>query len=187
MHKPETPDRFWNRYYNERDYTPSDDIPLQTILRTRYSTGERALTGREKGHRRAAAGNIADVRRQLICLTAELIANYQQAIGLARRFFDALAPRHYPRYTSEKSRFGTNPAEHPAAKVDAGILIKHISRRYSIICCVCGSTFYKYRLCLTLERILSILSSHSRNRKSRLENGDEQPSKVLFILSEAAL
>jgi hypothetical protein len=85
------PDRFWNRYYNERDYI-SDDIPLQDRYGRDIRPRDRGLTGREKVTEEKPAGNIADVRRQLIALTAELIANYQQAIGLARRWPGALPP-----------------------------------------------------------------------------------------------
>lgn len=86
------PDRLWNRYYNERDYI-SDEIPLQDRYGRDIRPIDRSgLPGREKVVEEQPAGNIADVRRQLIALTAELIANYQQAIGLARRWPGALPP-----------------------------------------------------------------------------------------------
>lgn len=83
------PDRLWSRYYNERDFS-SDDIPLQDRYGRDIRPRDRGLTGREKVVEEQPAGNIVEVRRQLVALTTELIADYQRAIGLARRWPGAL-------------------------------------------------------------------------------------------------
>jgi len=83
-------DRLWDRYYNERD-SGNTDIPLQDRYGREITTRERSgPQAREKVVEEQPTGNIDDIRRQLITLTAEMIADYQRAIGLARRWPGAL-------------------------------------------------------------------------------------------------
>ena len=81
-----TPDRLWDRYYNEREEAPGD-IPLQDRygreIRIRSRDG---YTDRERIIDEQPSGNIPEVRMQLMAVLNEMIADYQRAIGLARRW-----------------------------------------------------------------------------------------------------
>lgn len=84
-------DRLWDRYSNERDTGDQTDIPLQDRYGREITTRERSGPGsRERIIEEQPVGNIVDIRRQLIAITAEMIADYQRAIGLARRWPGAL-------------------------------------------------------------------------------------------------
>ncbi len=83
-------DRLWDRYYNERD-AGNTDIPLQDRYGREITTRDRSgLQDREKITEQQPTGNIPEIRRQLIAVTSEMIADYQRAIGLARRWPGAL-------------------------------------------------------------------------------------------------
>lgn len=83
-------ERLWDRYYNERDYRDTD-IPLQDRYGREITTRERSgPRARERVIEEQPTGDIPEIRRQLIAVTAEMIADYQRAIGLARRWPGAL-------------------------------------------------------------------------------------------------
>jgi ClpP class serine protease len=78
-----------NRYYNERDYS-NQDIPLTDRYGRDIRSRDRDVSGSERIIAEEPSGNIQQVRLQMMTILTEMVADYQRAINLAKRWPGAL-------------------------------------------------------------------------------------------------